>query len=231
MLFLFGFENTSSMEGTLKTTDQMTYEERISTFGYDPLARNVYIGTSSPVRHRGEDHKFDFYYNASTKAIDVCYSGCNGTYMKGREIPDNTTTLPIELSKAFFEVKWRVPKGYSFHEKKWLGRIVVKNYKDEYERAGDYGLPVLTGKKTDLHFDIRYDLETRSLDAYYIGCSSPHIRAIVNQDGSSTLPSEVHKALQGLLKNPQSSVDDHNARCEECFTEKSRNKNYNPNNY
>lgn len=90
----------------------MTYEERISTYDYDPLARNIYIGTSSPVRHKGEMHKFEFYYNASTKAIDVCYAGCNGTYTRGRELSDDQTTLSFELSRAFFEVKRRVPEGY-----------------------------------------------------------------------------------------------------------------------
>lgn len=194
----------------------------------------IYIGTSSPVRHKGEMHKFEFYYNASAKVIEVCYEGCNGTYTRGKELSDDKTTLSFELSNAFFEVKRRVPEGYSFREKKWLGRVAARNYGDEQE-TGDAGWPALTGRKINVHFDISYDPETRSLDVYYVGISSPHIRAVVNQDGSSTLPSEIHEAFQELLKNPQSNVDDHNSRCEECLASLAKLerevKNYNTNNY
>ena len=89
----------------MKKTDQMTAEERIAVFGYDPKARLEYIGISNPIQYNGKEHKFDFYYNADTKAIDVCYAGCNGSLMSGKEVSDSETTLPLALSNAFFEVK------------------------------------------------------------------------------------------------------------------------------
>lgn len=89
----------------MKTTDQMITEERIAVFGYDPKARLEYIGTSKPVQYNGQNHRFDFYYNASTRAIEVCYAGYNGTSFWATEISDNETTLPPNLNSAFFEVK------------------------------------------------------------------------------------------------------------------------------
>jgi hypothetical protein len=89
----------------VKTTDEMTVEERIAVFGYDPKAKLKYIGTSNIVQYESRNHKFDFYYNASTKKIEVCYEGYNGTSFWGMEISDTETTLPPELSNAFFEVK------------------------------------------------------------------------------------------------------------------------------
>ena len=94
----------------MKTTAEMSKEERIEKFGFDPLDRLPYIGTSSPVVYRGEKHKFEFFYNAETRRIDVCYAGCNGTHCSGSEIADDMTDLPPALNQAFFEVKNRVPK-------------------------------------------------------------------------------------------------------------------------
>ena len=94
----------------MKTTAEMTKEERIAKFGCDPSDRLVFIGTSSPVMYRGEQHEFEFYYYAATKRIDVCYAGCNGTHCSGSEIADSVTDLPPALDKAFFEVKNNVAK-------------------------------------------------------------------------------------------------------------------------
>lgn len=183
----------------------MTTEEKSTRFGYNPDDRLRFIGQAT-VLHKEIEGKFDFYYNTSTKVIDVCYSGCNGTYRSGEELSDTETTLSPEFSKAFFEVKNRVPQGYSFIDKPWIGRIVITMQ----ETPPGY----INGA---LHFDVYHDVGSGSIDLHSVGICSPMFRAILRPDGSTTLPLEFQNICRNLCLNPQLSLDEHNTSCEECL--------------
>ena len=82
-----------------KLVKDMTLEERVGHFGYDPLGKLEYIGAtdkSYEYRHPdGHTHsgRFEFYYNRQTGAIDVCHLGCNGRIFTGRQISDGEVTF------------------------------------------------------------------------------------------------------------------------------------------
>lgn len=79
--------------------EDMTAEERIKGWGYDPLAGLKHIGAtekSFPYLHPDGNTvsgKFEFYYNHETGAIDVNHFGCNGRIFTGKELPDGTVTF------------------------------------------------------------------------------------------------------------------------------------------
>ena len=185
----------------------VTKEEKIARFGYDPEERLRFIGVAGAI-HEGKLDYFDFYYHASSRRIDVCYSGCNGTYRCGLETSDTETSLTPEFSKAFFEVKARVPPGYRFEEKPWIGRIVtsIKDLPIEYRHC--------TGP---IHFDIYYEANSGSIDIHIVGSCCPMFRGIIRSDGSTTLPPELQEICRDLSLKPQLSIDEHNTSCEECL--------------
>ena len=187
----------------------MTNGEIIERFGYDPSERLTFIGKAKVLTFHDGLEDFDFYYNASNKRIDVCYSGCNGTHCGGLEISDSETTLPPAFSKAFFEVKDRVPQGYRFEEKPWIGRIVATINK----LPADYGH--LNGRP--IHYDIRYDSVSGSIDVHIVGSCCPVYREIIRHDGSTALPTELQEVCKNLALNPQLSIEEHNTSCEECI--------------
>lgn len=78
--------------------ENMTAEERVKAWGYDPLARLKYIGAtekSFPYPYNGHTYqgRFEFYYKHETGAIDVNHFGCNGRIFTGKELPDGKVTF------------------------------------------------------------------------------------------------------------------------------------------
>ncbi len=185
-----------------------TKEELIAAFGYDPTAELAFIGRAE-ANHKGEANNFEFYYNQSTGQIDVCHEGCNGTYMSGQEISDIETTLEPEFTKAFLEVKNRLPNGFYFGKKNWLGRAVV-----EWP-----GWPK--------HFDFFFDEKSGSIDVNYY--TNPQFRGVLLRDGSTTLSPEFEKQFLALKSNPQKNMDDHEKNCGECTRNKTDLSRFNLN--
>lgn len=88
----------------------MTAEERIGSWGYDPLACLRYIGaTDTSYRYfhptlPGATGRFEFYFSPATGNIDVCHFGCSGRIFTGKQLPDGTIVFNPPLGYPFAEV-------------------------------------------------------------------------------------------------------------------------------
>lgn len=95
----------------------MTAEQRIEKWGYDPLAGLKYIGrTEKEFNYHhpslpGAKGRFEFYFNPETGAIDVNHFGCNGRIFTGEQLKDGT-------------IVFRPPWGYPFAD------IFVEEFKN-----------------------------------------------------------------------------------------------------
>lgn len=89
---------------------------RKDLFGFDPDGCLECIGRAT-IEHKDRVSQFEFYYSLASNKIDVCYFGCNGTYLSGMLL-DDETTLPSEFNEPFMKLK----EWYFSLEKKELDR-------------------------------------------------------------------------------------------------------------
>jgi hypothetical protein len=86
---------------------EISHDEKVKRFGYDPDMGLDYLGIVRTAKIVFEDVRpldyqdWEIYFNPTSRLIDVCFAGCNGTYFHGRENEDGSTTLHPELDKVF----------------------------------------------------------------------------------------------------------------------------------